>query len=69
MTTVGPHNRGEAYVDSGWIAAAPTGVNGYKFTDVGTPGPNLLCSAAMPGWTRLKLDGSSGARRKEGFRP
>ena len=54
MTTVGPHNRGEAYVDSGWIAAAPTGVNGYKFTDVGTPGPNLLCSSGHAGLDEIE---------------
>jgi hypothetical protein len=36
-------------MDSGWIAAAHTGVNGYKFTDVGTPGPNLLCCGSHAG--------------------
>ena len=54
MTTVGPRNRGEAYVDSGWIAAAPTGVNGYKFTDVGTPGPKLLCSSSHAGLDEME---------------
>jgi hypothetical protein len=27
----------------------PAGVNGYKFTDVGTPGPNLLCCGSRAG--------------------